>query len=76
MSDTKFINIVIKACVLELGAIVASDMLDLDAIIRHGMVCEPPEDTRHFSLEGNDMHPAVTRIIVNYDESIERCCIG
>ena len=71
MSDTKFVKIVIKASVLKLGVGIASDVLDLETIIRHGSICESSEDTPHFRLEGNDMHPGVMRIIINYEESIE-----
>ena len=70
MSDTKFIKIVVKACVLELGAIVAPDVLDLETIIRHGPIGESSEDILNFSLVGNDVHPGVTRVVINNDESI------
>jgi hypothetical protein len=76
MSDTKFIKIVVKACVLELGAIVAPDVLDLETIIRHGPIGELSEDILNFSLEGNDMHPGIARVVINYDKSVERSCIG
>jgi hypothetical protein len=71
MSDTKFVKIVTKTYVIELSAIVSPDVLDLDAIIRHGPVSESSEDILHFSLIHDDMHPGVTREIVNNDESIE-----
>ena len=76
MSDTKFIKIVVEACVLELSAIVTPDVLDLETIIHHGPIGESSEDILNFSLVGNDVHPGVTRVVINYDESIERCYIG
>jgi hypothetical protein len=51
-------------------------VLDLETIIRHGPIGESSEDILYFSLEGNDVHPGVTRVVINYDESLERCCIG
>ena len=36
MSDTQSIQIEVEAGVLELSAVVASDVLDLDVIVRHG----------------------------------------
>jgi hypothetical protein len=76
MSDTKFIKIVVEAYVLELSAIVTPDVLDLEIIIRHGPSGELPEDILYFILVGNDVHPGVARVVINNDESVERCCIG
>ena len=70
MSDTKFVKIIIKACVLELGDVVSSDVHDLETIIRHGPIEESFEDILHFSLEGDDMHPGVTRIVINNNKAI------
>ena len=69
MSDTKFVKILTKTCVLELGAIVAPDVLDLETIIRHGPIGESSEDILYLSLVGNDVHPGVMRVVINYDKS-------
>ena len=76
MSNTKFIKIVIEACVLELSAIVTPDVLDLETIIRHGPIGESSKDILNFSLVVNDVHPGVTRVVINNDKSVERCCIS
>ena len=60
MSDSHFSQIKIEASVLELGAIVTSDMLDLDAIVVHGTVGEASEDIPHFSLVENYVHPRIS----------------
>ena len=60
MSDAQCIKISVEACVLELCAIVTSDVLDLDAIVVHGSIGEPSEDIMHFSLKEDYMHPSVS----------------
>ena len=60
MSDSHCIQIKIKASVLELSAIVSSDMLDLDNIVFHGTVGEASEDILHFSLVEYYVHPCVS----------------
>ena len=50
MSDTHGILVEVEAGVLELSAVVASDVLDLDTIVRHGMVGKASEDILHFIL--------------------------
>ena len=55
MSDAQCIKVSVEAYVLELYAIVASDVLDLDAIIRHGTIDESSEDILHFILIENYM---------------------
>ena len=71
MSDAQCIKISVDAGVLELCAIVTSDMLDLDAIVRHGTIGKPSEDILHFSLVEDYMHPSISRVIINNDEAIE-----
>ena len=46
-------------------------VLDLDAIFRHGTICESSEDILHFSLVENYMHPGISRVIINNNEAIE-----
>ena len=53
MSDAQCIQVKVEVGVLELCAVVTSDMLDLDAIIIHGTVGEVSEDILHFSLVEN-----------------------
>ena len=48
MSDAQCIKISVEAGVLELCAVVTSDVLDLDAIVRHGMIGE--SSPRHPAL--------------------------
>src|SRR4051812_35121684 len=60
MSDSHCIQIKIKSGVLELSAVVTSDMLDLDAIIVHGTIGEASEDILHFGLVENYVHPSVS----------------
>ena len=60
MSDAQSIRISVEAGVLEFSAIVTSDVLDLDAIVIHGMVGEASEDILHFSLVENYMHPRIS----------------
>src|SRR3954464_10451725 len=60
MSDSHCIQINIKSGVLELSAIVTSDMLDLDAIIVHGTIGEASEDILHFGLVENYVHPCIS----------------
>jgi len=71
MCDAKGIQIEVETIVLELSAIVASDVLDLDAIVRHGTIGKSSEDILHFSLVEDYMHPSVSRVIINNDEAIE-----
>ena len=71
MCDAQGIKICIKASVLEFSAILTSDMLDLDAIVCHGMICKASEDILHFSFVEDYMHPSVSRVIINNDEAIE-----
>ena len=40
MNDAQCIKISVEADVLELCAVVTSDVLDLDAIVRHGTIGE------------------------------------
>ena len=60
MSDSHCIQIKIKPSVLELSAVVTSDMLDLDAIIVHGSIGEASEDILHFGLVENYVHPCIS----------------
>ena len=72
MSDAQCIKISVEAGVLEFSAIVASDVLDLDAIVRHGRIGEASEDILHFSLVEDYMHPSVSRVIVGVKTSRSR----
>ena len=60
MSDAQSIKTTIKAGVLEFCAIVTFDVLDLDAIVRHGMIGEAYEDIMHFILVKDYMHPCIS----------------
>ena len=60
MSDAQCIKISVEAFVLELCAVVTSDMLDLDAIVRHGTIGETSEDILHFILVEDYMHPCIS----------------
>ena len=60
MSDAQCIKIGVEAGVLELCAIVTSDVLDLDAIVRHGPIGKSSEDILHFSLVEDYMHPSIS----------------
>ena len=71
MSDTQSIQIEVKASVLELSVVVASDVLDLDAIVYHGTIGKSSEDILHFSLVENYMHLGISRVIINNNEPIE-----
>ena len=71
MSDTHGIQVQVEAGVLELSAIIAFDVLDLDAIVHHGTVGKASEDILHFSLVEDYMHPSISRVIINNDEAIE-----
>jgi hypothetical protein len=73
MSDAKSVKISVEACVLEVGAVVTLDVLDLDAIVSHGTIGESPEDILHLSLIQDYVHPSISRVIVNNDEAIEMC---
>lgn len=55
MSDAQCINISVEAGVLKFCAIVTSDVLDLDAIVR-----ESSKDILHFSLVEDYMHPCIS----------------
>ena len=71
MSDAQCIKISVEASILELCAVVTSYVLDLDAIVSHGTICESSEDILHFSLVENYMHPCISRVIINNNEAIE-----
>ena len=62
MSDAQCIKISVEACVLEFYAVVTSDVLDLDAIVRHGTIGEASEDEDilHFILVEDYMHPCIS----------------
>ena len=75
MSDAQCVQVKVEAGVLELCAVVTSDMLDLDAIVIHGTVGEASEDILHFSLVENYMHPRISLIIINNNKAILRCFI-
>ena len=60
MSDAQCIKISVEACVPELCAVVTSDVLDLDAIVRHGTIGEASEDIPHFILVEDYMHPCIS----------------
>ena len=60
MCDAQCIKISVEACVLELCAVVSSDVLDLDAIVRRGMIGEASEDILHFILVKDFMHPCLS----------------
>ena len=49
----------VEAGVLELCAVVTFDVLDLDAIVRHGTICEASEDILHFILVEDYVHPCI-----------------
>ena len=72
MSDTHGIQVEVEASVLELSAIVASDVLDLDTVVHHGTVGKTSEDILHFSLVEDYMHPSVSRVIVGVKTSRSR----
>ena len=71
MCDAQSIKINVEASVLELSAIVTPDVLDLDSIIHHGLICEASQDILHFGLVENYMHPCISRVIINNNEAIE-----
>ena len=71
MSDAQCIQVKVEAGVLELCAIVTSDVLDLDAIVRHGTIGKSSEDILHFSLVENYMHLGISRLIINNNETID-----
>ena len=60
MSDAQCIKISVEAGVLEFSAVITSDVLDLDTIVIHGLICEASEDILHFSLVENYMHPCIS----------------
>ena len=71
MCDAQCIKISVEADVLELCAVVTSDVLDLDAIVRHGTIDESSEDILHFILVEDYVHPCISRVIINNNEAIE-----
>ena len=71
MCDAQGNKVCIKASVLEFCAIATSDVLDLDAIVGHGMIGESSEDILHFILVEDYVHPCISREIINNDEAIE-----
>ena len=60
MSDAQCIKISVEAGVLELCAVVTNDVLDLDAIVCHGMIGESSKDILHFILVKDYMHPCIS----------------
>ena len=60
MRDSQCIQVKVEAGVLELCAVVTSDVLDLDAIVCHGTIGESCEDILHFILVENYMHPCIS----------------
>ena len=60
MSDAQCIQVKVEAGVLELSAVVTSDMLDLDAIVCHAMIGKVSEDILHFILVEDYMHPSIS----------------
>ena len=60
MSDARCIKISVEAGVLELCVVITSDVLDLDAIVRHGTVGETSEDILHFILIEDYVHPCIS----------------
>ena len=60
MSDAQCIKISVEAGVLELCAVVTSDVLDLDAIVRHGTIGEASEDILYFILVEDYVHPSIS----------------
>ena len=60
MSDAQCIKVSVKAGVLEFCVVFTSDVLDLDTVVRHGMIGEAFEDILHFSLIENYMHRCIS----------------
>ena len=60
VSDAQCIKISVEAGVLELCAVVTSDVLDLDAKVCHGTIGEAFEDILHFILVEDYMHPCLS----------------
>ena len=60
MSDTHDVQVEVEAGVLELSVVVTSDILDLDAIVRHGTIGKVSEDILHFILVEDYMHPSIS----------------
>ena len=60
MSDAQCIEISVEVGVLELSAIVTSDVLDLDVIVVHGSIGKASEDILHFSLVEDYMLPCIS----------------
>jgi hypothetical protein len=76
MGDAKGVKEDIKLGVLELGAIVTMNMLDLDTIVGHGTIGKSSEDILHFSLIKDYVHPSISRIVINNNETIETSSCG
>ena len=60
MSDAQSIKISVEVGVLELCAVVTSDVLDLHAIVGHGAIGESSEDILHFILVEDYVHPCIS----------------
>ena len=60
MCDAQCIKISVEAGVLEFCVVVTSDVLDLDAIVGHGRICEASEDILHFSLIENYVYRCIS----------------
>ena len=60
MCDAQCIKISVEAGVLEFGAVVTPDVLDLDAIVRHGTIGESSEVILHFILVEDYVHPCIS----------------
>src|SRR3954465_197284 len=75
MSNTKFIKIIIETRILELSAIVTSDVLDLHTKVGSSPRGKSFEDFLHFSFVRDKVYPCVTRVIINNNKAILRCFI-
>ena len=71
MCDAQCIKISVEAGVLEFCAVITPDVLDLDAIVRHGTIGESSEDILHFILVEDYVHPCISGVIINNNEAIE-----
>ena len=60
MIDAKCIKVSVEAGVLEFYAIVTSDVLDLDTVVRHGTIDKASKDILHLILIENYMHPGIS----------------
>ena len=70
MSNTKFIKIGIKTGILELSSIVTSDMLDLQPKLVEALEENRLKTSCTSCFVSDDMHPCVTRILINDDKAI------